>query len=74
MQRKQISKTFLSPHIIFIWKLSKDGDKCQIISKVSIINRGDFELHVGKKLIIILIISIIIVIAIGGVCKHYEKK
>lgn len=31
-------------------------------------------MHVGKKLIIILIISIIIVIAIGGVCKHYEKN
>lgn len=30
-------------------------------------------MRVGKKLIIILIISIIIVIAIGGVCKYYEK-
>ena len=54
-------------------KLSKNRDKCQKMSIINIIKRGEDKLSTKKKMIIVCMIIVIIVVAIG-VCINVKRN
>ncbi len=53
-------------------KLSKNRDKCQKMSMINIIKRGEDKLSTKKKMIIVCVIIVIIVVSIG-VCINVKR-
>ena len=51
-------------------KLSKNRDKCQKMSTINIIKRGEDKLSTKKKMIIVCMIIVVIVVTIGMVIRQ----
>lgn len=55
-------------------RLLKNGDKCQKVSTINIIQRGEVKLSTKKKMIIICLIMIVIALIIAIVIKQNKQN